>query len=198
MSSKAAWTRSEPVTLPRLGLAGTLRWIWTQLTSMSTALMLLLLLAVAAVPGSLVPQRRAGPEIVDQWIEDNPVWGPVLDALAAEYDEHQLSRLSLPGEREAWSRAFGDTLPPGTREVLDLGTGSGNVALLLAADGYDVTGIDLSSGMLAQARAKVESHPHPPTFLEADAADPPFPHGTMDAIVSRYLLWTLRRRRPRP
>ena len=81
MSSKAARTRSEPVTLPRLGLAGTLRWIWTQLTSMSTALMLLLLLAVAAVPGSLVPQRRAGPEIVDQWIEDNPVWGPVLDAL---------------------------------------------------------------------------------------------------------------------
>ena len=43
--------------------------------------MVLLLLAVAAVPGSLVPQRRAGPEIVDQWIEDNPVWGPVLDAL---------------------------------------------------------------------------------------------------------------------
>lgn len=124
--------------------------------------------------------------------EDQQAWNRYWTRWAAEYDEHQLSRLSLPGEREAWSRAFGDTLPPGTREVLDLGTGSGNVALLLAADGYDVTGIDLSSGMLAQARAKVESHPHPPTFLEADAADPPFPHGTMDAIVSRYLLWTLR------
>lgn len=81
MSSKADRARSEDVALPQLGLTGTLRWIWTQLTSMSTALMLLLLLAVAAVPGSLVPQRRAGPEIVDQWIEDNPVWGPVLDAL---------------------------------------------------------------------------------------------------------------------
>ena len=124
--------------------------------------------------------------------EDQQAWNRYWTRWAAEYDEHQLSRLSLPGEREAWSRAFGDTLPPGTREVLDLGTGSGNVALLLAADGYDVTGIDLSSGMLAQARAKVESHPHPPTFLEADAADPPFPHGSMDAIVSRYLLWTLR------
>ena len=90
--------------------------------------------------------------------------------------------------------ASAPSLPPGSREVLDLGTGSGNVALLLAADGYDVTGIDLSSGMLDEARAKVESHPHPPTFLEADAADPPFPHGTMDAIVSRYLLWTLRDR----
>ncbi|MDO5634102.1 MAG: cytochrome c biogenesis protein ResB [Micrococcus sp.] len=69
------------MTLPQLGLRGSLRWVWTQITSMRTALLLLLLLAVAAVPGSLVPQRRAGPEIVDQWIEDNPVLGPVLDAL---------------------------------------------------------------------------------------------------------------------
>ena len=124
--------------------------------------------------------------------EDQQAWNRYWTRWAAEYDEHQLTRLSLPGEREAWSRAFGAALPPGTREVLDLGTGSGNVALLLAADGFDVTGIDLSPGMLAQARAKLESHPHPPTFLEADATDPPFPRGSMDAIVSRYLLWTLR------
>ena len=124
--------------------------------------------------------------------EDQQAWNRYWTRWAVEYDEHQLSRLSLPGEREAWSRAFDAALPPGSREVLDLGTGSGNVALLLAADGYDVTGIDLSPGMLAQARAKLESHPHPPTFLEADAADPPFPHRSMDAIVSRYLLWTLR------
>lgn len=71
----------DDVTLPALGVGGTLRWAWTQLTSMRTALLLLLLLAVAAVPGSLVPQRRAGPEAVDQWIEDNPFWGPILDAL---------------------------------------------------------------------------------------------------------------------
>lgn len=81
MSSTATRTRREDVALPSLGARGTLRWIWTQLTSMSTALMLLLLLAVAAVPGSLVPQRRAGPEVVEQWIQDNPVLGPVLDAL---------------------------------------------------------------------------------------------------------------------
>ena len=124
--------------------------------------------------------------------EDQQAWNRYWTRWAAEYDEHQLSRLSLPGEREAWSRALGAALPPGTRTVLDLGTGSGNVALLLGADGYDVTGIDLSPGMLAQARAKLEDHPHPPTFLEADAADPPFPRGSMDAIVSRYLLWTLR------
>lgn len=124
--------------------------------------------------------------------EDQQAWNRYWTRWAAEYDEHQLTRLSLPGEREAWSRAFGAALPPGTREVLDLGTGSGNVALLLAADGYDVTGIDLSPGMLAQARAKLAGHPHPPTFLEADAANPPFAQASLDAIVSRYLLWTLR------
>ncbi|MDY6055222.1 MAG: cytochrome c biogenesis protein ResB [Micrococcus sp.] len=79
---RAARTRDrDDVVLPALGLAGTARWVWAQITSMRTALMLLLLLAVAAVPGSLVPQRRAGPEIVDRWIQDTPFWGPVLDAL---------------------------------------------------------------------------------------------------------------------
>jgi cytochrome c biogenesis protein len=69
----------EDVALPELGLKGSLRFMWTQLTSMRTALMLLLLLAVAAVPGSLFPQRPAGPEIVNQYIEDNPVQGEWLD-----------------------------------------------------------------------------------------------------------------------
>ncbi|MGV0108974.1 cytochrome c biogenesis protein ResB [Arthrobacter sp. CP30] len=58
-----------------------LRWIWRQLTSMRTALQLLLLLAVAAVPGSLFPQRRANPAVVTQYIKDNPETGPWLDRL---------------------------------------------------------------------------------------------------------------------
>ena len=67
--------------MPALGFRGTLRFIWNQLTSMRTALMLLLLLAVAAVPGSLFPQRRAGADVVETWIDDNPTLGPILDAL---------------------------------------------------------------------------------------------------------------------
>ena len=46
---------------PALGFVGMLRWCWTQLTKMNTALMLLLLLAVAAVPGSIFPQRVQDP-----------------------------------------------------------------------------------------------------------------------------------------
>ncbi|RKW71935.1 cytochrome c biogenesis protein ResB [Galactobacter caseinivorans] len=58
-----------------------LRWAWTQLTTMKTALFLLLLVAVAAVPGSLFPQREASPEKVAQYLRDNEFWGPVLDKL---------------------------------------------------------------------------------------------------------------------
>ncbi|WIV33303.1 MULTISPECIES: cytochrome c biogenesis protein ResB [unclassified Paenarthrobacter] len=58
-----------------------LRWAWTQLTNMRTALFLLLLLAVAAVPGSLFPQRPANPAVVTQYIKDRPEYGKVLDTL---------------------------------------------------------------------------------------------------------------------
>jgi cytochrome c biogenesis protein len=67
--------------LPALGPRGMLRWAWTQLTSMRTALFLLLLLAVAAVPGSLFPQRPANPAVVTQYIKDHPDYGKLLDSL---------------------------------------------------------------------------------------------------------------------
>jgi cytochrome c biogenesis protein len=60
------------ITQPALGITGWLRWAWRQLTSMRTALVLLLFLAIAAVPGSLFPQRSADPNGVIQWERDNP------------------------------------------------------------------------------------------------------------------------------
>ncbi len=64
---------------PALGFVGSLRWIWTQLTSMPTALFLLLMLAVAAVPGSIFPQRSVNSELVAQYLDQHPVAGPWLD-----------------------------------------------------------------------------------------------------------------------
>jgi len=49
-----------------------LRWCWRQLTSMRIALILLLLLAIAAIPGSLFPQRSQNPVQVRQYFIDNP------------------------------------------------------------------------------------------------------------------------------
>lgn len=65
---------------PELGIMGWLRWFWRQLTSMRVALILLLLLAVAAIPGSLVPQRSADPNGVIQYEQDHPELFPILDA----------------------------------------------------------------------------------------------------------------------
>jgi cytochrome c biogenesis protein len=72
--------REDPdVVQPRLGPLGWVRWAWRQLTSMRTALFLLLLLAIAAVPGSLFPQRGADPSGVTKYFSDNPQLAPVLD-----------------------------------------------------------------------------------------------------------------------
>jgi cytochrome c biogenesis protein len=72
-------TQPQPVRPPALTPFELLRWAWRQLTSMRTALFLLFLLAVAAVPGGLVPQRGQNPVRVSEWIQQHPSLGPVFD-----------------------------------------------------------------------------------------------------------------------
>jgi cytochrome c biogenesis protein len=57
------------------------RFIWRQLTSMRTALILLLLLALASIPGSLLPQRGANPIAVNNFIAAHPGIGKLMDNL---------------------------------------------------------------------------------------------------------------------
>ena len=54
---------------------------WRKLISMRTALVLLFLLAVASVPGSLLPQRPLNPTNVTQYLADHGAWGHFLDTL---------------------------------------------------------------------------------------------------------------------
>jgi cytochrome c biogenesis protein len=74
-------TQPEPV---RPGPAGSMLALarngWRRLTSMRTALVLLFLLALASVPGSLLPQRPLNPIKVDDYIADHPQLSRVLDA----------------------------------------------------------------------------------------------------------------------
>lgn len=58
-----------------------LRNLWRRLTSMRTALVLLFLLALASLPGALLPQRSLNRVETAQFILDNPTWGPWLDRL---------------------------------------------------------------------------------------------------------------------
>jgi len=64
---------------PDIGLTGWARWIWRQLTSMRTALILLLLLAAASVPGSIYPQRSADPNGVALYFREDQQLAEVLD-----------------------------------------------------------------------------------------------------------------------
>ncbi|PYI39016.1 cytochrome c biogenesis protein ResB [Arthrobacter psychrolactophilus] len=77
--SKAPIPSGGEVVLPQLGFFGMIRWAWRQLTSMRTALFLLLMLAVGAVPGSLFPQRSSAASEVAQYLKDNPTSGPIMD-----------------------------------------------------------------------------------------------------------------------
>lgn len=56
-----------------------LRNTWRGLTSMRTALVLLFLLALAALPGALLPQRSLNQSLVDQYFTDNPTLAPLWD-----------------------------------------------------------------------------------------------------------------------
>ena len=69
----------QPINSVDLSLTAWLRWIWRQLTSMKTALILLLLLAAAAIPGSVYPQRSADPNGVTTYYKNNPEFAKVLD-----------------------------------------------------------------------------------------------------------------------
>lgn len=64
-----------------LGARELLRWTWRQVTSMRTALVLLLLLALAAIPGSVIPQAGVDSLAVTRWKNDHPKLTPVYEKL---------------------------------------------------------------------------------------------------------------------
>ena len=79
MSLQSNVSQGDEIRSPKLGFSGWSRWIWSQVTSMRTALMLLLLLAVAAIPGSIFPQRSSDPNGVTSYFQNNPELAKNLD-----------------------------------------------------------------------------------------------------------------------
>jgi cytochrome c biogenesis protein len=68
-------------TAPDMTVVELARWSWRQLTSMRTALVLLFLLALAAVPGSVIPQEDIDAFAASQWREDHPKLTPYYEKL---------------------------------------------------------------------------------------------------------------------
>jgi len=111
------------------------------------------------------------------------------DRDSSTYDRSPGHAVSDPVEAAAWRGALRDALPDPPARVLDAGAGTGALALLAAELGYDVTALDLSSGMLDRAREKAAQRGLGLTFTVGSASEPP--GGDFDAIVERHVLWTM-------
>jgi SAM-dependent methyltransferase len=111
------------------------------------------------------------------------------DEDAAIYDRSPSHHPRRPQEQAAWSGVLRRLLPDPPVRVLDAGAGTGFLSLLLAGQGYQVTAMDLSAGMLEVLRAKAERLGLEVQAVQADAATPP--DGPFDVVVERHLLWTL-------
>jgi SAM-dependent methyltransferase len=83
--------------------------------------------------------------------------------------------------------------PPAGRRIIDVGTGTGRAALLLARRGAQVTGVDASAEMLAVARQRAAADDVRVTFERGDAHALPFADRSFDVGVSlRVLMHTPR------
>ncbi|MEP6631474.1 MAG: cytochrome c biogenesis protein ResB [Lapillicoccus sp.] len=155
----------EPVTQPGLGPVGWARWSWRSLTSMRTALFLLLLLSIAAVPGSIFPQRSIDAAKVADFLNNNPTTGVWLDRLGF-FDVYAsvwfsaiylLLVISLVGCIIPRSRLHWHTLraqPP--RAPRNLGRLDDHVELEYA--GEPAAALEAARKMLRRKRFRVVSH----------------------------------------
>lgn len=75
--------------------------------------------------------------------------------------------------------------------ILDIGTGPGFYAIILAARGYEVTAVDMSEGMLEQARNNAGELADKIRFCKMDAQELSFNDNEFDVIVTRNLTWNL-------
>jgi ubiquinone/menaquinone biosynthesis C-methylase UbiE len=108
------------------------------------------------------------------------------DSRGEDYDKSP-GHANLP---EVWKEVLSNLFERKMR-ILDVGAGTGFLALILAELGHEVFGIDLSKGMLEVAREKARKSKLSIEFKLGDAENLPFENGSFDAVICRHLLWTL-------
>ena len=115
------------------------------------------------------------------------------NAVAGDYDADP-GNVAAPGTPAyaAWAQAIRSVLPNAPSDDLDLGTGTGYVASIVADLGHRVTGLELSEKKLAVARAKALDARLEVSFETGDAVAPPLPAASFDVVIARSLIWTLR------
>lgn len=113
------------------------------------------------------------------------------DQAAATFDQAPDHGLRDPVVRQAWAALLRPYLPTRVAPCLDIGCGTGSLSLLLAEAGQQVTGIDLSPAMVAQARQKAALAGQAIAFTVMEASNPAFPPAHFALILCRHLLWAL-------
>ncbi|WP_372728555.1 class I SAM-dependent methyltransferase [Nocardioides sp.] len=114
----------------------------------------------------------------------------VWNAEAAAFDDAPDHGLLDAGVRAAWRALLVDVLPAAPARIADLGSGTGTLSLLLAAEGDRVDGVDFSPEMVRLAREKATGVAGV-CFVEADAAAPPLPPASYDVVLCRHVLWAM-------
>jgi ubiquinone/menaquinone biosynthesis C-methylase UbiE len=113
------------------------------------------------------------------------------DRRADTFDDEIGHGLVSEEQRRAWLdllSPLGDRSPG---RVLDVGCGTGFLALRFAELGHTVTGIDLSPQMIDRARRKAEQADQQIDFRVGDATALDFPDETYDLVVARHVIWNL-------
>jgi ubiquinone/menaquinone biosynthesis C-methylase UbiE len=110
---------------------------------------------------------------------------------AAEFDQGASHGVHNEAQHQAWLGLLREVAGPPPLKVLDVGCGTGFLAMRMAELGHTAVGVDLSEDMLAQARRKTEDTSLPVTFQVGDAEVPPPDGAPYDVILERHVLWTL-------
>ncbi len=111
------------------------------------------------------------------------------DLEAPAFDEAPDHGLRDPATRAAWRALLLAVLPAAPADVVDLGSGTGTLALLLAEEGFTVDAVDFSPEMVRRAAAKLEGSSARPRL--GDAADPGLAVSSVDVVLCRHVLWAL-------
>ena len=112
----------------------------------------------------------------------------MFDGIAPQYD--RFNAWASFGLHHYWRRQLLRRVPDGVR-VLDIATGTGDVALLANANGHDVVGLDFSAAMIDRARAKDQAKAI--RWMVGSADKLPFSDQSFGCITSAFALrnfWT--------